>query len=223
MAINQKSMGDEAYEIIRAKIVRGEIHFGEKLHIDNLAKELGISHTPIREALNRLMADGMAQYQYHKGVFVVDLTEQDIDELSEARVCLEEHLAEAVVHNATPAEIQIMFDASRPEHYSGRVGVRTESMHDHYVDTSGNRAIKRLHRQVNALLSFLIQIAMRSPNVAHEAQEYWSQHLREEQEICRAIEARDVPAVKEAIRLHVANYREFLLKAKVASGGAKSD
>ena len=207
MAITQLSYSDEAYLAIRAKIIADEVPFGGRLHIGNLAEELGVSPTPVREALNRLAANGLAEMTPHKGIFVIDPCQRDVKELCQARLCLELQMAEAVIQNATPQEI----DKLRWYADAMLDTMRVLGFHGYYAQISGNRVLLRLHTQVHSTIGVLFSKATVRPNPA-----YLAQHQEEEEQIIQAIEARDVARLRAAIELHMESLEEFLLAAKVA-------
>ncbi len=208
MAITHRSYSDEVYLIVKSKIIEGKLEFGSRLHIGELAEELGVSSTPVREALNRLAASGLAEITPHKGVFVVDPSEEDVRELCDARLCLELHMAEAVIQNATPEQIDKLrwFTDESLETPS------TCGFHDYYAQISGNRVLQRLFGQVQGTLTVLFGKAIRKSELVY----YAAQHLEEEKQIVQAIAAQDVNDLREAIKLHLQNLEEFLLTAKVA-------
>ncbi len=214
MAITHRSYSDEVYLIVKSKIIEGKLEFGGRLHIGELAEELGVSSTPVREALNRLTANGLAEIIPHKGVFVVDPCEQDVKELCDARLCLELYMAEAIIQDATPEQIDNLrrFTAQPLDTPS------TCGFHDYYAQISGNRVLQRLFSQVQGALTVLFGKAIRKSEPAY----YVTQHLEEEKQIVHAIEARDVNELREAIKLHLQNFEEFLLTAKVAKADGPS-
>jgi DNA-binding GntR family transcriptional regulator len=77
--------GDAAYEEIRARVLRGELEPGTSLDQERLATELGISTTPLREALRRLEAEGWLTASAHRDVRVGLLSVQELNELYEIR------------------------------------------------------------------------------------------------------------------------------------------
>ena len=63
-----KSLNDAAYSIIREKILHGDFELGSRIREDALAEEIAISRTPIREAINRLVADGIIIKKSQRGL-----------------------------------------------------------------------------------------------------------------------------------------------------------
>jgi DNA-binding GntR family transcriptional regulator len=208
MGINPHSYSDEVYLAIKSKIIEGELDFASRLHIRELAKELGVSSTPVREALNRLSTSGLAEITAHKGVFVVDPCEQDVKELCETRLCLELFMAEAVVRNVTPEQIDKLRWLTTQTYYeTSSIGI-----HDYYVQIAGNRVLQRFYSQVQGVLGVLFVKAIKKskPDL------YLAQHSDEEKQIVEAIAARDVVRLKKVIKLHMQNIERFVLAAKVA-------
>ncbi len=76
--INTKSLREQVYDYLRDKINRGEIKGGDSINIDRLSKNLGISRTPLRDALIMLESDGFVEIKARKGVVVKKLTLKDI-------------------------------------------------------------------------------------------------------------------------------------------------
>jgi DNA-binding GntR family transcriptional regulator len=76
-----KSLTDLAHDSIRQLIVGGELPMGAQLSEATLAAQLGISKTPVREALLRLRADGLIDIQPQRGTFVFSLTPRQVEEI----------------------------------------------------------------------------------------------------------------------------------------------
>jgi DNA-binding GntR family transcriptional regulator len=85
---------DKAYELLKQRVVGGIYAPGAQLKEEHLARELGISRTPVRVALKRLVDDGLATADRGRGVHVAEWTEFDIEETYELRSLLEGHAAE---------------------------------------------------------------------------------------------------------------------------------
>ncbi len=83
------SLGSQAYQEVKAIILEGRIAPGKKLKEGDLAKALGISRTPIREAINRLAKEGLLEIFPQRGAYVVQFTEKDVFELFLIRENLE--------------------------------------------------------------------------------------------------------------------------------------
>lgn len=84
-----RTLAERAFSVIHARIISGELGPGDSLRIEQLAETLQISPTPIREALHRLQAIGLAEYVPHRGTRVTDLNLADLQDLYEARLVIE--------------------------------------------------------------------------------------------------------------------------------------
>lgn len=92
-----KTKGEQAYEAIKASILTNELLPGRKISIDSLASSLGISHTPVREAVARLSNDGLIVYESHKKPRVSGITADFVRQVYEVRKLLEPHLVGKVI------------------------------------------------------------------------------------------------------------------------------
>lgn len=97
--IERRNLGSDVYRILRDRILSQELKAGEKLSDLRLSSELGVSRTPIREALHQLAQDGVVIAEPNRGFFVATFTRKDLEEIFELRKVLEmyaiEHLGEA--------------------------------------------------------------------------------------------------------------------------------
>jgi len=82
-------LGEQAYNMLKRAIIAGEFQPGEWLSEDQLTDTLGVSRTPVREAFKQLHSEGLIELFPRKGAHIIDLSENDIDHLFEARVALE--------------------------------------------------------------------------------------------------------------------------------------
>lgn len=99
-----RSAADAVYEFVRDAIVDGRLEPGRKLVQEQLADELGVSRTPIREALTALGRDGLVQAVHGSGYVVSDLSDQDIAEVSQVRERLETMALEEACGRLTPLQ-----------------------------------------------------------------------------------------------------------------------
>lgn len=98
-------MRGEVYAGIRASLVQGRFAPGEKLVLRQLAKDFGVSLTPVREALHRLIAEGVLTQEHSRSVRVPVLSQQRVLELRDIRVLLEGLAVERGAARATIPEV----------------------------------------------------------------------------------------------------------------------
>ncbi len=88
---------DRAYSVLRLRVVGGHYPPGFHLREEPLARELGLSRTPVRAALRRLVEDGLATTDAGQGIHVTEWSEADIEETFRLRILLEAHATERAV------------------------------------------------------------------------------------------------------------------------------
>lgn len=81
--IKRLSLVDQVYEKLRERIVQLKVPFGSKLNVSKLQEEYGVSSTPVREALNRLLNEGLIEFENNVGARVIDITEEDVRHIQE--------------------------------------------------------------------------------------------------------------------------------------------
>ena len=91
--------------VLRSKILRGEHLAGARLRQEEVAAQLGVSTTPVREAFRDLLAEGLIGLDTHRGVLVRSLTLADVRELYELRIVLEPMLATRALRATTPEHL----------------------------------------------------------------------------------------------------------------------
>ncbi len=104
MAIEHKTRTQLVAEAIREKILSGEIKAGEPLRQAALAAELNVSRIPVREALLQLEAEGLVNFEAHKGATATQLNSDQIDEIFDLRALLEAELLRHSITNLTPRD-----------------------------------------------------------------------------------------------------------------------
>lgn len=87
--IKHQTRTEYVVEYLKSQILNGKFKGGEALRQNAIAKELGVSHIPVREALLRLSEQGLVRLEPHRGAVVHELSSQEIDELSDLRVLIE--------------------------------------------------------------------------------------------------------------------------------------
>ncbi|MEI9851553.1 MAG: GntR family transcriptional regulator [Sphingomonas sp.] len=199
----QRSQGfvEEVFDIIRADIMALRIPPDTKISIDSLARELGVSQTPIREALSMLEAIGLVSKRHYVGYWSApQLTRRQVDDLYEARLLLEPHAARSAAQRMTDRELAAlggltaaMDPGSSPTSYD-RFADQDAELHDRIAAGSGNAIIQQ---SLARLHSHLHIFRLRSNSeVAAEA------HL-EHAALARALMRRDGDAAEAAMRHHI--------------------
>ncbi|GFE63226.1 GntR family transcriptional regulator [Litoreibacter roseus] len=106
----KKLTADDAYRALHDKIIAGDLKPGAKLREVEIAESLGVSRTPVREALRRLESDGLLTHAPHKGAVVKQLDFQSISELYKIREVLEGTAAGLAARQMSEVEIAALYD-----------------------------------------------------------------------------------------------------------------
>lgn len=213
-----KSLTDLAVEQIRSAIVEGRLAFGEQLSEAVLAVKLGISKTPVREALLRLKLEGLVDIQPQRGTFVFRMAPDEVREICAFREIAEcEALALAMRRDrgAVLAHLQGVLDAMTAlgaDAAHERIKRFDTDFHEGILACCGNRYLQSAY----GLIAFKMQ-ALRGRLPEHD--EKVDGCVNTHHAIVRlAAAGRDAEAV-EALRAHIRNTEE----AYFAAAGSASD
>lgn len=196
-------LGDEVYNTIYAQLMSQKILPGSRISIDNLARELGVSQTPIREALSRLEAQGLVVKTHLIGFSAASQMDRArLDQLYELRLLLEPFAARKAAALMTPEQFEALKRMAR-EMANGMGGGRVSysefarldsQFHDLIAQASGNdlvhETLANLHTHVHLFRLFHHQQATADANTEHA-------------DLLDALEARDVDRAERAMRVHV--------------------
>ncbi|ORW59411.1 GntR family transcriptional regulator [Mycobacterium parmense] len=103
--LRRAQLSDEVAGHLRAAIMSGTLRPGTFIRLDETAAELGVSVTPVREALLKLRGEGMVQLEPHRGHVVLPLTRQDIEDIFWLQATIARELAAAATEHITDADI----------------------------------------------------------------------------------------------------------------------
>ena len=203
---------DEAYEILKRHILDNEWPAGHLALEQELAEELGMSRTPIREALIRLEKEGLVEVRPRHGMRVLGISAEDMEEIYEILTCLESMAAELVARRGLTDEQRTELntavndmDTALAQDDLETWAKADERFHRLLVDYCGNRRLKSLvdgcfdqaHRA--RLLTLKLRPKPTSSNEDHRA-------------TVNAIERRDPTAAREIHRLHRMRAGEMLVE-----------
>lgn len=105
---NFKPLREVVFETLREAIIKGVIKPGERLMENQLAEEMGVSRTPVREAIRKLELAGFVVVMPRKGAYVSELSYKDVHEVYEIRAALESLACGLAAERVTPGEIEEM-------------------------------------------------------------------------------------------------------------------
>ena len=202
---------DVVFNTLRQAILRGELKPGERLMEIQLANKLGVSRTPIREAIRKLELEGLVLMIPRKGAEVADISEKSLRDVLEVRKALEELAVQLACDKITKEEIEDLKKAaedfkkilkSRDITEIAEADVR---FHDIIFMATDNQKLVQLLNNLREQM-YRYRLEYIKDKSAH-------QHLIDEHnKIIEAMEKGNVEAAAEAIKLHVENQEENILK-----------
>lgn len=107
-ASSPRTVNQAAFDRLRELIFAGEIESGSRLDERRLAERIGVSRTPLREAITQLVALGVVEHRAYKGNFLRAITAKQVTELYEVRKALEGLAARTAAENATAGDLDVL-------------------------------------------------------------------------------------------------------------------
>lgn len=212
--IRRDRITDVAYTALRQHILERRFSSGDRIQVHELAEQLGVSRTPVREALNLLAAEGLVDIVPRSGTFVASVSERDVEEVFELRICLEALAAERVarrgISEVEAADLERILQGARagssPEERAVSHAEANRAFHLRIVELSGNRKLAQLYPALNAhtMMAFV-------HNAAPAWSERWELELAEHQRIVDALARGDAAVARQSMEAHLRRGRESLL------------
>ena len=197
------SLSDQVFEHLESNILSGKYQRGDIITELQLCSELGVSRTPIREALRRLFQEHLIE-DTPKGTMVLGITPKDFKDMSEIRLRIEELAVKGFVKNATAEDLKALNEAvDFQEFYLARGDVDQLKALDgrfHEVIYAGCGSM--ILRDTLSPLHKKIQQYRRN---ALRTQERAAHSVREHREILQAIQARDADLAAARMISHIEN------------------
>ena len=196
-----ESLADVAYTRLRGAIEGGRFRPGDRMREADLASWLGISRTPVRDALKRLEADGMVAAAPRRGLVISQLEQQQVSELYAVRDVMEGLAGRLAAQHASTAEIGAMRDLldrqarTHDEDYAALARLN-RLFHDVIYRATHNRYLISTLDGFESSLALLTGTTYVAPGRATTA-------LAEHGDLVSAIEAHDRDRAEEVARKHV--------------------
>lgn len=199
------SLLDWSYEQIKTKLFSGELNPGQKIVIGHLAKELEISPTPIKEALNRLVAEGFLAALPRRGFEVKSISSQEVHDILNCRIMIETYAVELAVKNFNKhPEIkktmkETLTKLEKLDFYNFAEAARLEMLfHTSLIELTGNQKLIDLYNLLWGLgYSFYVYTS------AHEPENRNCIAAQDHSKIYKYLEAGDVQKLEQTIKYHL--------------------
>jgi DNA-binding GntR family transcriptional regulator len=198
------SVVDQVYDAIRDRITAGSLPRGARVHQEDLAEELGVSRTPVREALRRLAAEGLVEMRTNRGARVADIDQGGMRSAYDARLVVEPGAARLAAGRRLPGPLARMRAAVAAQRRSLRSVERSfeanREFHLALVAASGNDYLLQLAERL-----WVARIGATIYERQVETQERMVLDVREHEQILEAIEAGDGRRAESLTRRHLAD------------------
>ncbi|MDA3956080.1 GntR family transcriptional regulator [Oceanispirochaeta sp.] len=204
--ISRDALGDLVYDQIVRMLLNHDLEPGEKILKKNLADVIGVSQTPINEAVSRLISEGIIEQKGRSGLFIRIFTNKDMMELFAVRAGLEGtalHLCMEEPENPRFKRVLNLFDDFSyplPEERFLEYQKRDQEFHGEILKISGNRVILDFIRNFEFILRCYQKGLIRSPN----------ETLMEHKSIVEAIRSGNTEQAQQLIMSHHWKTRERL-------------
>ena len=195
---------DVVFQTLRQAILKGELQPGERLMEIKLAESLGVSRTPIREAIRKLELEGLVVMIPRKGAAVANITEKDTKDVLEVRRTLEMFAVEVACDRITEEQLVQLkeaakaFEASKGSMDLIRIAETDMNFHEIiYEATQNERLVQMLNNLRENMYRYRIEY-LKDPN-------YYDSLVKEHQQILDAIEAKNKELAGICMRDHIDN------------------
>ena len=219
--IPQTRLNEAVYRRLRGSILEGQLVPGQRLGLEALSQQFGVSRTPLRDALQQLALEGLIEILPRRGTFVARADGRTISELYQLRLMIDSFVSQLLVETLGARQLQrlrhllqemeLCADGDRYRDYEGYLAA-DRAFHSALVRFTGNRRLVSLYEEVNLPLWLVRAQREAGMSEATDAQSSLAEH----REILRALESRDRERVLRAIAAHI---RSSCLKLDVKFSG----
>jgi DNA-binding GntR family transcriptional regulator len=215
------TLRENAYRHIRDKVAAGKFPAGERIYPAELAKEIGISLVPVREAIGQLQSEGLIVHKPRRGIFVKEIERRDLVDLIEFRTTLECDAAEKAARRINAAQLeeldqrwQDMCRAKEP--FDVPPGTKIDNLNEllqewHLVDVAfhlllfraaGNRRAIRAIEDTHVMIRMFGQ-RVDNPVAWANPAAYTEKNLLVHWDVYEAVRRHDPRAARRAMKIHM--------------------
>jgi len=191
-----------AYDKIKGLMIAGELDFDAIYSANQFAEILGVSRTPVREALLQLSAEGLLTSIQGRGFKIKKFSENRIKEFFETRQMIESYIIERLVDFTAEQDLKELDDSMKQmRKYAGTNDIygfleADKAFHMNLVRRYGNRFLVSIMENIRDLIAIFGRKALASPGRIHEV-------IKEHQEIIQALKQKNKQKAAESIKYHL--------------------
>lgn len=199
---NYELLSQKTYRVLKRAIVRGDLAPNSKLVLDEIAKSLGISNTPVREAINKLESEGFVNIIPNKGIKIVKVNIDDLQEILHIRAFLDGLIAKLDAKKITDEEIVNMMKIINKMEYCVKEDDRLTyndldiKFHDFLLNISENNKLKEIY---NNLIVHAYRFRIRTLKIPDRM----GKSLKEHKEIALKIKERNPDEANRVSQEHI--------------------
>ena len=199
---NYELLSQKVYHVLKNAIVRGDLAPNSKLILTEIAKSLGVSNTPIREAINKLVSEGLIKIIPNKGILVKEINIDDFQEILQVRAFLDGLIAKIASEKITDEEIDEMMGVIHEMEYTVKKDDRLNyndldiQFHDFLLNITGNNKLKEIY---NNLINQSNRFRLRTLKIPDRM----GKSLKEHREIAFKIKERNPDEANRVSQEHI--------------------
>lgn len=221
MEIEHTEISEKVYQIMKKMILNRDFAGGQKLELNLLANQMRISRTPLKDAVNRLVTEGLLEVKPRSGTFVSEITCDDIRHIMEMRMMIElwclSRLDKGTVQHLSQQLNQIVQQAgqllqSQEYNYEQFLELDVE-FHQAIVRSSKNPKMMDMYLSLNSFLKISRIFYFKSYDHSQKGQ-------KEHEEIAACVASFQIDQAKSMMEKHIENSKERMITLLEENGGA---
>ncbi len=223
LALEHRDLTQQAYDVLKVEILNRRFRPNERLSVDRIARLLGVSRTPLTDALNRLAGDGLITIAPRVGSFVTPVSIRDVNEVFSVRKLVELHAAEQGIGQMGANRVRNMrelvakmatcIDGNRyhPEKV-GRFMELDHKLHGAIVQSAGNERLAAIYEdlQVHSYIARIYFVRELANAIQGQA---------EHEAIVEACANQDIAMLKAALDQHITDVQRLVVAHLESAGG----
>jgi DNA-binding GntR family transcriptional regulator len=200
-----------AYEKIKGLMIAGELEVDAIYSANQFAEILGVSRTPVREALLQLSAEGLLVSMQGRGFKIKKFSEKRIKEFFETREIIESYIIERLVGSTVEQNLKELDDSMKQmRKYADKADIygfleADKAFHMNLVRRYGNALLVSIMENIRDLIAIFGRKALASPGRIHEV-------IKEHQKIIEALKQKNKQKASESIKYHLAATEKSLVE-----------
>lgn len=203
--MEKANLSKTAYDYLLKAVLTNVYSMGDPISEVEVSKELGISRSPVREAIRRLQTEGILRTVPGRGTFVAEMTIQDIREIFELRQLLEHQALKDAYPRLTKNNLTAMqskitsldVESIKPEEFYEA----DREFHELFINLSGNSRLIKFYRQLIVQIDVIRRISARNPRHFVVSKKY---HLQ----ILKALLDQDFDLASQTLEEHIKNVQQ---------------